>query len=1013
MKISLRGGQDAFNASTLFRKATMITNRLATVVGAIALAVSWSFISQHVQAANWIGGDGGWDDIAGAQGWSTATPPNAIGDVASKTDGTSAVTTQNSFLGTITVGTINLGGADDIAWTVNGDGGVILDQDGAITSATATISNTNISTGTANALILGGATAITLNDDLLISNSGGSKNTTGAIQLAAPIIGSGNVTFRNEVTSTTGGATEGFIGLTSTGVNTFNGNILLQKGIVWISNNNSLGVGSNPVTLGDSSGGGQGSASLLVQASAVNAFANPITVTANAGGPLYLGTTTTGTPNVDSTIAIPSNGNLNLVSASTGLTGMALSGAISGDGSITVPTALPTAATNARVRLRSASSTYTGGTNVAGGVLILDANTDTNDPLTYTSGPAGKGDITLSGGTLSFVNTGTITVANPIKVTANSRILAQGNNAAAVGELTNEIHIDPGKTLTLSAGNTANVNVTLMIANKIVGDATTVLDMTQPNAGGNGAPNFKGSLSDFHGTMRFKTGNQVGATAGQSTNFPNHVTDGSTVRFEIDAAGGNQNIVGAQARFLRFGLNTDPNMPTSSLIKMGSLSGNGSINPQSGNNGTTSYLFTNYEVGHLNEDTVFSGQIFRRANSVFTKVGTGKLTLAGPNSYDGTTIVSAGTLIAGVDAVSTTVVLQTATMPAGDTVTMTNHGLKEGDLLVSTSAGSGSLTSTTNYRVHTVVDANSFKVALAATPNTIVTTTAAPTSLSFVEQGAFGTGTVPVQLGDANTAANNVSLLTGGAVTIERAVDVTSNGTGVATLGGDTDNNSLFSGAINLSKNVNISQVATTGANAVTFSGAISGGFGVSKVGDGKAVFSGANTYTGDTKVLAGTLSLTADALANSADVYLTSNSFLDLSFVGNDVIDSLFINGVAQAAGLWGGTGSGATHISNWITGTGLLSVTTGGATLDGDYNFDGKVDAADYVVWRKNPTMVGGGNPAGYNLWRQNFGNPPGSGSSLGSSAAVPEPAAAGLILSIVLGAFGGRWGRFNRAA
>jgi hypothetical protein len=57
----------------------------------------------------------------------------------------------------------------------------------------------------------------------------------------------------------------------------------------------------------------------------------------------------------------------------------------------------------------------------------------------------------------------------------------------------------------------------------------------------------------------------------------------------------------------------------------------------------------------------------------------------------------------------------------------------------------------------------------------------------------------------------------------------------------------------------------------------------------------------------------------------------------------------------------------------------------LAGDFNADGKVDAADYVVWRKDPTAHGG-DPAGYNTWRTNFGAPAGSGSLAGT--AVPEP-------------------------
>jgi hypothetical protein len=44
--------------------------------------------------------------------------------------------------------------------------------------------------------------------------------------------------------------------------------------------------------------------------------------------------------------------------------------------------------------------------------------------------------------------------------------------------------------------------------------------------------------------------------------------------------------------------------------------------------------------------------------------------------------------------------------------------------------------------------------------------------------------------------------------------------------------------------------------------------------------------------------------------------------------------------------------------------------------------VDAADYVVWRKN-----GGSEAQFNAWRAHFGQVVGGGSSANSS--VPEPA------------------------
>src|SRR4029078_9829883 len=70
----------------------------------------------------------------------------------------------------------------------------------------------------------------------------------------------------------------------------------------------------------------------------------------------------------------------------------------------------------------------------------------------------------------------------------------------------------------------------------------------------------------------------------------------------------------------------------------------------------------------------------------------------------------------------------------------------------------------------------------------------------------------------------------------------------------------------------------------------------------------------------------------------------------------------------------------------------TTAAAVLPGDYNHNGVVYAGDYVLWRKTPGSYGG-DPGGYNTWRANFGNTPGSGSlAIGT---VPEPAAIALQL------------------
>ncbi len=70
--------------------------------------------------------------------------------------------------------------------------------------------------------------------------------------------------------------------------------------------------------------------------------------------------------------------------------------------------------------------------------------------------------------------------------------------------------------------------------------------------------------------------------------------------------------------------------------------------------------------------------------------------------------------------------------------------------------------------------------------------------------------------------------------------------------------------------------------------------------------------------------------------------------------------------------------------------------AGLDGDYNNDGKVDAADYTVWRDgnspDSTIVG------YNLWRANYGATLSPTAGPAAAAAVPEPAGFALLLLAV---------------
>jgi hypothetical protein len=79
-------------------------------------------------------------------------------------------------------------------------------------------------------------------------------------------------------------------------------------------------------------------------------------------------------------------------------------------------------------------------------------------------------------------------------------------------------------------------------------------------------------------------------------------------------------------------------------------------------------------------------------------------------------------------------------------------------------------------------------------------------------------------------------------------------------------------------------------------------------------------------------------------------------------------------------------------FTGNQFITVSQPTGVVDGDYNANGIVDAADYTVWLDHREASGGpadGNGSGtvdqadYTYWKTRFGN-----SGTGASKAVPEP-------------------------
>ena len=78
------------------------------------------------------------------------------------------------------------------------------------------------------------------------------------------------------------------------------------------------------------------------------------------------------------------------------------------------------------------------------------------------------------------------------------------------------------------------------------------------------------------------------------------------------------------------------------------------------------------------------------------------------------------------------------------------------------------------------------------------------------------------------------------------------------------------------------------------------------------------NTYNGNTTVDAGTLQIDSAFLASTSTVSIASGALMNLNYSGTDTVDALYLNGVAQANGVYGASSLG----SSYFSGTGTLTV-------------------------------------------------------------------------------------------
>jgi fibronectin-binding autotransporter adhesin len=443
------------------------------------------------------------------------------------------------------------------------------------------------------------------------------------------------------------------------------------------------------------------------------------------------------------------------------------------------------------------------------------------------------------------------------------------------------------------------------------------------------------------------------------------------------------------------------------------LSGNGNI----ANNATAAATLT----VNMSSNFTYSGVLSDGSGNTLalTKQGDGVLKLTNASTYTGNTSIQGGTVVMsngqalGAVTSANTVRFSNAAPSTSATLDIATNGV--GDNVYRIMVGTGALVNIVSDRA---TPGPGIDHAL-TTGGDSATDTLGGGTINFVKGANVTSGTASVsfdQLNMSGSTAGSSTILnpTTARVTIGTVTKNRNAPTQILELSGTNTGNQI-TGSISNGSTTSVS-LTKSGTSTWTLSGD-SSYTGATTVNGGTLLVNGNNSgATGAVTVGAagilggtGTIGSTVTMQAGSTFTAQFSGGTIDpLDIVGDldlSAINNLLTVVGSGTSGPWtiinySGTLTGTFESSPSYTvnyGTGSNSaITISFAGLLGDFNSDGKVDAGDYVKWRKNdglnaalPNDGGASTQAArFSLWRANFGKPPGSGSGL-AGANVPKPA------------------------
>lgn len=247
------------------------------------------------------------------------------------------------------------------------------------------------------------------------------------------------------------------------------------------------------------------------------------------------------------------------------------------------------------------------------------------------------------------------------------------------------------------------------------------------------------------------------------------------------------------------------------------------------------------------------------------------------------------------------------------------------------------------------------------------TTTISNGTLRWASTGSFGTGTSAVVLGDGNTGAGNVALLSSASsLNLTRAITVSNQGTGSATIGTDGGSVTItYSGQVTMNRDTTL-QAGNSGGT--TFNGKLTGNGNVTATSVG-----GARTMTfggaGGANDFAGNLTVGTDLtlrlgtsgveyIPNASNVTVNGNLRLNTTTAngtetisglnGNGIVDTSSVGAKVLVVGSNDGSGSFSGSLQNGTGTLGLTKTGTGTQTLSGVNTYTGatSINAGSMIV-------------------------------------------------------------------